>query len=411
MTEYPAPTDAATIYDELGVPRVINGAGTRTRVGGTRMRPAAVEAMTRTAGSFARISDLQARASQAIADATGAQAGYVVTGAAAGLTMATAACMVGGDPAAMDQLPDAEGLPDEVVMPLVHSNAYDRALRAAGATIVSAGTNDRQLGAGASSLEPWELRAAFGDRTAALALVPRDDLPLEPAIEVARSEDVPVIVDAAGLLPPRRNLTRFMDLGADLVVFSGGKGIRGPQSTGLIAGRQDLIASVAAQHLDMDAMAATWNPPLELLDASTMEGVPRHGLGRGFKVGKEELVGFITAFERFVDGDDAADYADWDDRARRIGEQLAEKDFDVDYPGGDKMDAVTTVSVAVDPDLTGTTARDLVVALGTEDPHVVVGDRDIESGRITVDPRSLTDAEADYLVDRVHANCTPESRT
>lgn len=405
MTDYPAPSDAGTVYDELDVPRVVNGAGTRTRVGGTRIRPDAVAAMTRAAESFAMIEDLQARASRSIAEATGAQAGYVVTGAAAGLTMATAACMAGGDPVAMDQLPTTEGLPDEVVMPLVHSNAYDRALRAAGAQIVTVGTNDRQLGAGSSSLEPWEVRAAIGDRTAALVLVPRGDLPLEPAIEVARSEGVPVVVDAAGLLPPRRNLSRFVDLGADLVVFSGGKGIRGPQSTGAIAGRRDLITSIAAQQLDMDAMAATWEPPSTLLDPGAFEGVPRHGLGRGFKVGKEELVGFIRAFEDFVQGDDTGDYADWDARAHRIGERLAEAGFAVDYPGGDREGVVTTVSVTVDPDYTGVTARELVSALVQEDPRVVVGDRDIASGRITVDPRSLSEVEADYLVDRIRANC------
>lgn len=405
MTDYPAPTDAGTVYDELDVPRVVNGTGTRTRVGGTRIRPAAVAAMERAAGSFAMIEDLQARASRAIADATGAPAGYVVTGAAAGLTMATAACMAGGDPAAMDQLPAAEGLPDEVVMPLVHSNAYDRALRAAGAQIVPVGTNDRHLGAGASSLEPWEIRAAIGERTAAVVLVPRGDLPLEPVIEVARSEDIPVVIDAAGLLPPRRNLSRFVDLGADLVVFSGGKGIRGPQSTGMIAGRHDLIASIAAQHLDMDAMASTWDPPTTLLDSGAFDGVPRHGIGRGFKVGKEELAGFIRALEGFVDGDDNADYADWDARARRIGERLTDDGFAVDYPGGDRDAVVTTVAVTVDPDRTGVTARKLVSTLVQEDPRVVVGDRDIAAGRVAVDPRSLTDVEADYLVDRVRANC------
>lgn len=120
------------MYEELGIPTVINASGTKTRIGGSRIRPEAVEAMTTASQSFVRLSDLQQRASDLIADATGAEAGYVTNGAAAGLTLAAAACIAGSDPAVMDKLPDTEGVADEIVMPRAHRIGYDHALRNAG---------------------------------------------------------------------------------------------------------------------------------------------------------------------------------------------------------------------------------------------------------------------------------------
>lgn len=393
-----------SIYEALDVPEVINGVGTKTRVGGTRIREEAVEAMRAAARSFARISDLQARASQRISDATGSEAGYVVSGAASGLTLATAACLAGRDFGVMDRLPDTEGVPDRVVVPHAHRNSYDHAIRAAGARLVTVGNSDRTLGPGSSDLEPWELERAIGSDTAAVAYVPRDSIPLEPITEIAHRHDVPVIVDAAGRLPPKRNLERFVREGADAVVFSGGKAIRGPQSTGFIAGRRDLIASVALQHLDMDAVRETWNPPETLVDVDPSDGVPRHGIGRGHKVGKEELVGFLVAFEAFLDEDTAALYEEWEARARSIERRL-DAVTGLTATGAEDGRGIPTVAVHVDETETGIGAVDLVNRLRGERPRVFVGDRDAGTGTFTVHPMSLTDEDAEYLVGRVRAHC------
>jgi L-seryl-tRNA(Ser) seleniumtransferase len=168
-----APTDGS-IYDELDVPPVVNAAGTKTRIGGSRIRAEAVEAMSDAAEQFVRISDLQARASDLVAEATGAEAGYVTSGAAAGLELAAAACIAGEDPAAMARLPDTTELADAVVMPRTHRTGYDHAVRAAGATIVDVGTNDRHLGTGSTDVEPWELAAAIDEETAAVAVVQKE---------------------------------------------------------------------------------------------------------------------------------------------------------------------------------------------------------------------------------------------
>jgi L-seryl-tRNA(Ser) seleniumtransferase len=235
-------------YDDLGVPTVVNATGTKTRIGGSRIRPEALEAMVDAADSFVRLSDLQARASELIADATGAEAGYVTNGAAGALLLGTAACIAETDPGAMSRLPDTEGLADEVIMPRTHRTGYDHALRTAGAEIADIGTNDRHLGTGSRNVELWEYEDAISEDTAAIAHVYKEyvDPPLAEVCDLAHEHDLPVVVDAAAELPPVENLSWFTEQGADLVTFSGGKAIRGPQTTGVLAGREDLVESVAA---------------------------------------------------------------------------------------------------------------------------------------------------------------------
>src|SRR5699024_4258700 len=120
------------------------------------------------------------------------------------------------------------------------------------------------------------------------------------------------------------NLSRFVETGADMVVFSGGKGIRGPQTTGFVAGKHEYIASIAAQHLDMHIGEELWDPPSDLIDRERFDGVPRQGIGRPLKVGKEELVGAIRALELFVEEDHGQLEAGWIDTAEAMAEQLAE---------------------------------------------------------------------------------------
>jgi len=394
-----------SIYDEIGVPTVVNAAGTKTRIGGSLIRPAAADAMRAAADSFARISDLQSRASDLIAEVTGAEAGYVASGAAASMTLAAAAAIADDDLGTMARLPDTEGVADEIVMPRTHRTGYDHALRAAGATIVDVGTNDRHLGTGATNVEPWEIADAIGEDTAAVAYVQKEytEPPLATVADIAHDHDVPVIVDAAAELPPVANLERFVDEGADMVVFSGGKAIRGPQSTGFLAGRQEYVRSAAAQHLDMHAAADAYDPPADLIDVDALGGVPRQGIGRGLKVGKEELVGLIRALELFVEEDQEATQDEWLRRAQRVAAGLAEAPVTTELTGGDGVSVAPEVAVFVDPDTTGTTAATLARELRQEDPRVFVGADGIDDGLVTINPMCLTDEEADYVVERIES--------
>jgi len=398
------PTSPPAVYEELGVPTVINAASTKTRVGGSRIRPEALEAMREAAAAFVRISDLQARASELIAEATGAEAGYVASGAAACMTLAAAACIAGDDLDRMARLPHVED-GTEVVMARTHRTAYDHALRAGGARIADVGNNDERLGTGSNAVEPWELRAAIGEDTAAVGYVQKEYTKpsLEAVVDVAHGEDVPVIVDAAAELPPVANLSRFVDAGADLVVFSGGKAIRGPQTTGILAADRAYVRSAALQHLDTHVAERVWDPPRELVDPDRFEGVPRQGIGRGLKVGKEELAGLLRALELFIEEDHDARRREWRAIADRMADRLGTAPGLTTAVADEGLMVAPDVRIDLDPGRAGLDVESLVRRLRTETPRVFVGCDVLDESAFTMNPLCLTDAEADYAVERVLA--------
>jgi len=314
------------IYERLGVTKRVNGAGLLTRLGGSLMAPEVLDAMREAAGSFVDMAELQTRASAIIATHTGAEAGIVTTGAAAAMTLATAACLTRLDVARMERLPDTDGMPNEVIMFRAHRTGYDHAIRAAGARIVEVGFNDRTVGSGVRGLEGWEIEAAIGPNTAAIgyAANPTRQPSLAAVAAVARKHNLPVIVDAAAQLPPKANLKHFIAEGASLVAYSGGKAIHGPQGTGILCGQKDLVAAALIQQLDMDILAETWMPPVGLLDSFFKDRLPHHGLGRGFKVDKESIAGLLVALERFVVADDGAANGKRETQLRRLADLLAD---------------------------------------------------------------------------------------
>lgn len=399
-----------SIYESLNVPTVINAAGTKTRIGGSLIRREAREAMMEAADSFVRLSDLQAAAGERIAEITGAEAGYVTNGAAGGLLLSAAACLAGTDPGIMHQLPDTEGIADEIVMPRTHRTSYDHAFRTAGATIVDIGTNDAYLGTGSRPVEPWEYTAAISEETVAVGHVYKSygSPPLDEVCALAAERDVPVIVDAAAEVPPADNLSWFTDQGADLVVFSGGKGIRGPQTTGILAGRADLVESAAFQQLDMHAADEVWDPPNKLVDRDKIDGVPRQGIGRPLKTGKEEIAGLVRALECFV-ADTQDEQAEWAERAHRIAGELDGLDhLSTEIRDGERSVA-PAVAVRVDEADSPVSARGLVGALRAEEPRVFVGADDTDEGQFTVNPMCLSDTETDHVLERIAANLGREA--
>jgi len=387
-------------YEELGVRPVINAAGTLTRLGGNRVSEAVLNAMAEAAASNVVMDELQERAGAVIAEVTGAEAGYVVAGAAAGLTLAAAACVAGLDPAAMDQLPDTTGLKNEIVVQRGHRNAYDHALRAAGITFVEAG----YLGyPGAGGTMPWQVEAAITERTAAIAWPVLDTpgtLSLPEVVEIARRHELPVIVDASASLPPRSNLRRFIAEGADLVVFSGGKAIGGPQASGILAGRADLIASAALQQLDMDVRLPTWTRRGQV-ERGELRGIPHQGLGRSMKVGREEIAGLITALREFVAGDDDADRQRWEGLLAGIAAPLEGIDGVCPRIAAGASQPVPQLRIELDEAVLGVTAYDVVNRLLDGEPRVAVSESRAELGEIGVNPIVLTESEAQIVQQRL----------
>lgn len=306
------------IYDALGVTSIVNAAGPVTRLSGGPTHPEVAAAMAEAAQSCVRIDELQEAAGRYLAEVTGAEAGYVTSGAAAGLAMGAAACVAGLDVAAMDRLPDTTGLRDEIVIQRAHLNAYAHALRLSGARLVEVG----YLGyPGQGITWPWQVEAAITERTAAIACAAGNEagtVPLEELARIARRHGVPLIVDAAGALPPIENLRAFIAAGADLVAFSGGKAIGGPQASGILVGRRDLIESVSLQHQDMDVYPETWTWRERYLESGRLAGPPHHGMGRPMKVGKEEIVGLVVALRRFLERDHSAERRDQEARLMTI---------------------------------------------------------------------------------------------
>jgi D-glucosaminate-6-phosphate ammonia-lyase len=298
----------ADIFQRFGMARVINATGTVTRLGASPIEGEVIAAMAEAAQCSVDLAQLQGRASEVISQCTGAESGIVTSGAMAGLLVGSAACMAGFDPVKMAKLPETEGMRNEFIVSRSHRNSYDHGVRAAGAHLVEVGLPDRLTACGVRDTEVWEFESAIGDRTAGiLYLAGADSRPdLGALVRVAHAANIPVLVDAAAQLPPVRNLRHFIELGADLVVFSGGKGIGGPSASGILCGRRRLVASALLQQLDLDFLYDDWEPPASLIDKADLRGVPRHGIGRPCKVGKEQIVGLLTALLRFAQVDDAA---------------------------------------------------------------------------------------------------------
>ena len=307
-----------TIYSRFGVRTVVNARGNATLAGGTLMAPEVVDAMSEAAGSFALIADLQDAASEVIAEVTGAEAGYVTTGAAAALTLGAAAMLARLDPDRMESLPDTGDGPSQIVVHRSHRNPYDHLVRASGARLVEFGdANGGDGGARWGRASAPETAGAFfeGQREA-------HGLSIVEFVRTAHAHDLPVLVDASMNLPPRADLRRFIDAGADLVAFSGGKTIGGPQASGFLAGRADLLASVGLQQQDMDVMPATW-ARRSLLETGVLARPPQNGIGRSMKTGKEEIVGLLVALRRYADHDEAAEAARWTALTERLATELA----------------------------------------------------------------------------------------
>jgi len=303
MSRVEAPQRAADVYGRLGIIPVINASGTVTVLGGTVMPPEVVAAMNVAARSYVDLPLLLETAGRYLAERIGVPGAFISSGAAGGIAVATAAVLSGGERERAWDLPKTNGRPNEiVVLKTGHPNYMHQAAEMVGGRLVEVGEP------GAVTLD--DFAAAIGPQTAAILYVyPYVEATLAKAggraatlsalADVAHARGIPVIVDAAAELPPREKLRRFHREGGDLVVFSGGKGICGPQSTGLVVGRADLVA------------------------ACLLNSNPNSSVGRGMKVGKEEVAGLVRAVEIFLERDETAVLAEWRRRAQLVAKRLA----------------------------------------------------------------------------------------
>ena len=343
------------------------------------MPSAVVKAMEDASHWFVDLDELNEKAGAVIATLTGAEAGLVTAGSAAGMILEAAACMAGTDPAKVNRLPDTTGMKNEIVIHRGQRVVYDHSFRAAGARLVEIGLSHHTY--------EWELHEAINENTAAVAYIfgPRQNsaLPFPTVVDIAHEKGVPVIVDAAAMLPPPENLTRYVEMGADMVSFSGGKGVLGPQSTGILCGRQDL------------------------LEAAYANAAPNSdGIGRAAKVCKEEIAALITALELFVDTDHQALMAKWRAGCEHIVSALQGLDgvtleLSEATPELDEYETTSPRAlVYFDASQEGPDQEEVVRRLAEGDPSIQVGTAGFAGG-IAISPVNLEDGEVETIALRL----------
>jgi uncharacterized pyridoxal phosphate-dependent enzyme len=352
---------AAGFYDEIGIRPFINAGGwTYTRYGGSIMPEPVVAAMAEASRQFVNLYELQDRVGQAIARMTNNEAAFVSCGAASGILLAVASCIAGTDPERAKRLPDTHGMPNQILMRQCdRGTEADPAIRAAGGRIVEVG------GADGASPEQWF--AAISDQTAAIILVAFESeaLNVEPVVEIARSKNIPVLVDGACAVPPKENLWRFTrDVGVDAFITSGGKSIHGPQTTGLVLGKRSII------------------------DGCKSHASPNLALGRGMKVGKEEFAGIYTAVKLFLAEDGEA-------REALKRKQIAViADCVKQLPGLAVAVRGTELTIDLDSAIVPISAKDVTTKLLATDPSILLMGR---GNRITIRAGLLQPGEAQVV--------------
>lgn len=373
-----AAVDAAAdgIYATIGVRSLINARGTVTIVGATRVLPEVQQAMEQAAREYVQLDELMEGVGRRLAELTGAEWGCVTAGASAAITAATAGVVTGGDPDRMWQIPNLDGLKDEVIIPSYARTAYDAAARAVGVRMVEV-----------STLE--ELEVAAGPRTAMIMLVTggrSEDGPLslERISSVAKSRGIPILADAAAevLDVPNPHIAQ----GADLVAYSGGKALRGPQCSGLLIGRKDLV------------------------QASWLCSAPHHGFGRGLKVGREEIMGVLTAVEMWMRRDHEAERRLWTSWLEHVARRLAPIEgvsTEIRQPQG-RSNRYPGLTVEWEPRVIPLTGYDVERLLWNGDPRIAVSGAgsflpfppNMEPN-IHINPSQLEEGEERLIADRV----------
>jgi len=285
------PAKPSNLYDRLGVRTRINAKGTYTYLTGSLLPPEVARALEEATHHYVYLVELQQKVGEKISNMLGVEAALVTSGAAGAIMLGTAACLTGKDPEKIKRLPDITGMKSEVIIQKTHRNAFDHAIRNCGVRVVEVET-------------PEELENALSEKTAMMYFLNAAQrvgkIGLEAWVEAGKRRGVPTFNDAAADVPPASHLSDYNKLGFDLVAFSGGKGLRGPQCAGLLLGRKELI------------------------EAAMLNNNPHEDtIGRPCKVGKEEILGMFVAVERYLKVDHDAEWKDWERRISAMEKVLS----------------------------------------------------------------------------------------
>jgi len=288
------PTVRRDYFKELGVRTFINAAGTYTFMTGSLMHPEVIDAYNYATNQYVLLDDLQDKVGERIAELLHCEAATITSGAASAITLGTAGVLAGMDPEKVVQIPDLTGMKSEVIMQKSHVIGYAHAIRNCGVKIVEVETRK-------------ELEKAISEKTAMMWFFNGNnfvgEVQDEEFVEIAMKHNIPTFNDCAADVPPVENLWKYNKMGFDMVAFSGGKGLRGPQSGGLLMGKKKYI------------------------DAARLHAPPRgNTVGRGMKVNKEEILGMLVTIESYLNRDHEADWALWEKQIQHMHDAVASID-------------------------------------------------------------------------------------
>lgn len=363
------------LYEELGVRRLVDAAGTYTIVGGSRMSEETAEAMKEASRSHVLIRELQAAVHKRLAELTGNEDAVVTAGAIVGIYLCMAACVSRKFGKAIKYIDKADIAASEIIMFKAHRNPYDIGLQLLGVKVVELGFPNNIDVVTAEALEN-----AINERTAGLLYLPTTNggwvppgaLDIKSTIDICRKHGVPVVVDAAAQLPPKSNLWHFTrELGASAVAFSGGKDLRGPQTTGLVLGSSELIRWVNENNF------------------------PNYGIGRMHKVGREELAGLYTAVKQYVAHDEQARLMEAEEMVTMFREAFGPDDafhFERAFPNEAGQPLPRAKLIITKAGLCAENIRERLMALDRAVFSMV------ENGFLYVNPYMLSMEEARYVL-------------
>ena len=353
-----------TTYSDIGVKPFINCVGTITALSGSLSLPQVRQAMVEAASGYVKLSELMDAVGRRIAQVMECEYGLVTAGCAAALTQVTAACVAGTDSEKIGKLPDTSGMKNEVIVQKSHRVGYDRAITEVGTHFVEV-----------SNIEDLEL--AYSDLTAMVFVfgdaVERGEISVKEMVDSAHSHGVPVFVDAAAERPDVPNW--YLEQGVDAVAYSGGKCLRGPQASGLVLGRENL------------------------LKAAFLNGCPHGAIGRPMKVGKEEIMGLLAAVEQWVERDHQAEWEAWEKRLSIISNSLTEFDsvkISIIQPG--RSNVAPCLSVSWDPTILGVDGSVLREKLEMGEPRIEMS---VGESQFSVNPYMMEHGEDEQVALRL----------
>lgn len=386
------PDSNIDVYADLGIRPIINCQSQRTSLGGSLLSPEVELAMKEANSSYVIMAELMNNAGHRVAELMGVEAAYITSGCAAALTLSTAACMAGNDPAKRGRLPNTDGMNNEIVIQKAQRYGYDRSFTIAGAILVEAGEQD------SCSIQQFE--AALGSRTAAVAYLVEAEhgssLPLEDVVEIAHSHGIPVIADAAAQIYPIDYFTTVAQ-SADLVCF-GGKFFGAPNATGFVCGKRELVESVANHGY--------------VAFQSQDDG--ERGFGRPMKVDRQSVVALLVALSRWLT-------MNHEERLWEIDETLARVENRLNRLSHVSANIVRTnnywqsaLHVTLDVGALGKSAEDVARDLDAGDPRIWVGlgegdfqkglylhDSSIPEDTFVINAHALNPGEDEIVADRI----------